>query len=95
MKKTIRGFFVFFICLLWCIGINPSCSIAQSVEVTVLKSQDIGVYDIFLDGCRKQLERAGYAVEWSYYDMQGDDARGMRLAREIRASKRSARRLRR
>jgi len=70
---------LFFFCLF---GLTRADS-ALVTEIAILKSADIAAYNQAVDGFKATLSPAATITE---YDLQGDVARGRKLARKIRAS---------
>jgi putative ABC transport system substrate-binding protein len=56
---------------------------AAATEIVILKSADITAYNQAIDGFKAALAASATITE---YDMQGDMARGRKLARKVRAS---------
>jgi putative ABC transport system substrate-binding protein len=73
---------VIFLALLSLVGGGLPATTSAS-EIVILKSADISAYHQGVDGFRTALAGAATITE---YNMQGDVARGRKLARKIRAS---------
>lgn len=56
---------------------------ARAADIAILKSSDIAAYDLAVIGLKAELSETATITE---YDLQGDLARGRKLARKIRAS---------
>src|SRR5438067_11793822 len=69
-----------FLLLLWTSGCRP----ALAAEIAILKSGDIVAYNQAIDGFKTVISSSSATL--TEYDMQGDVARGRKLARKIRAS---------
>jgi putative ABC transport system substrate-binding protein len=73
---------VAFLAMLCCVGIGLPSTISAH-EIVILKSADITAYNQAVAGFRAAIGGSATITE---YDMQGDVARGRRLARKVRAS---------
>ena len=67
-----------------CLGLSLSPSSAIAGEIVILKSADLSAYDLAIEGFRSQNIVNGADI--SVHDLQGDLARGRKLARRVRAS---------
>ena len=83
MKTPRRG--VFITCVLFIVAfVFPQLSHpAPATEIVILKSADISAYNQAIDSFKAALAGSATITE---YDMQGDMARGRKLARKLRAS---------
>jgi len=78
LRQTGASAFVL-LCLLAFVGPDP----AGAAEVAILKSADLAAYNQAVAGFKATMPPSTTFVE---YDMQGDVARGQKLARKIRDS---------
>ena len=77
---TLVAFYLAGLTLVWASLAGP----ALAREIAVLKSSDIAAYNQAVAGMRSEFPDS--AVTITEYDMQGDVARGRKLARKIRAA---------
>src|SRR5438445_6091511 len=68
--------------ILWCVTAVLPAS-ASAAEIVILKSADISAHNQAIDSMKADLAGSATITE---YDMQGDMARGRKLARKVRAS---------